>query len=114
MGDRSNIIIVYENDDKIGFYTHWGGSHLPNTLKDALIRGKNRWDDESYLARIIFSEMIKEEILEETGYGIYPVNSISYEEDHSSIYVFMKKKEVSIGQIVRTFEDYIKQTFVED
>ena len=43
---------------------------MPNTLANALDRGRSRWGDSSYLNRIIFSEMIKEEIEEETGYGI--------------------------------------------
>jgi len=35
-----------------------------------LKRGKQRWHDRAYLNRIIFSELIKEEIMELTGYGI--------------------------------------------
>ena len=65
MGDRGNIKVhgVY-------LYSHWRGSELPKILKNALIRGKGRWNDIPYLTRIIFSEMIKDEIFEETGYGI--------------------------------------------
>lgn len=66
MGDRGNIIV----DDKIYLYTHWGGSALRQTLKDALIRGKGRWSDKPYLIRIIFSEMIKDDIEGDTGFGI--------------------------------------------
>lgn len=65
MGDRANI-----KSGKIYFYTHWSGSRLPIILKDALIRGQGRWDDEAYLNRIIFSEMIQDKVMEETGYGI--------------------------------------------
>ena len=54
----------------IFFYTHWEGTELPETLKAALERGRDRWRDNSYLSRIIFSEMIKANVLEDTGYGI--------------------------------------------
>ena len=72
MGNRGNIILRYEQGGKIYLYTHWAGSEIKDILVNALRRGKDRWDDEAYLARIIFSEMIKDEIMDETGYGIAP------------------------------------------
>lgn len=81
MGARSNIVLDFnktkedgskeEKFSKIYFYSHWGGE-LQKTLAQALKRGKGRWDDNSYLARIIFSEMIKDNIDGDTGYGISP------------------------------------------
>lgn len=75
MGDRANIFFVdaAPQDGKlhgIYLYTHWGGSALASTLRAALERGKSRWGDSQYLARIIFSEMIQDDVLEETGFGI--------------------------------------------
>lgn len=94
MGDRGNVRFIYDfpkagvtegetklrselPDDPeqradIFFYSHWGGSELPQIVADALKRGESRWDDEAYLARIIFSELVKDEVLEPTGYGIAP------------------------------------------
>ena len=70
MGDRANTLVKSnENDKGIYFYTHWSGYRLPQTVQTALKR-KLRWDDESYLNRIIFSEMIKDSVTDETGYGI--------------------------------------------
>lgn len=71
MGNRANIVVKTDKTDNgIYFYSHWDGDEIGETLKAALSRGKNRWDDEPYLNRIIFSEMINGHILEETGYGI--------------------------------------------
>lgn len=72
MGMRRNIQLRYDDGRTICFYTHWGADGLKEVLRNALIRGIDRWDDESYLARIIFSEMIKDHILENTGFGIAP------------------------------------------
>ena len=72
MGMRRNIALDYGGERKIYLYTHWDGEHLEHILRDALIRGRSRWDDPSYLARIIFSEMIQDEVLLTTGYGIAP------------------------------------------
>jgi len=70
MGDRANINFVERDGGELYFYTHWHGTELPKILARALDRGRDRWTDESYLARIIFSEMIKEEIEDTTGFGI--------------------------------------------
>ena len=69
MGDRGNIIIK-DGESTVYLYTHWEGSRLNEILKSALKRGKTRWEDGAYLARIIFCEMIGEDTEELTGYGI--------------------------------------------
>lgn len=70
MGDRGNVVLNYGDDKKIYLYTHWNRYNLGSTLQAALERGRNRWGDDDYLARIIFSEMIQHEVLDETGYGL--------------------------------------------
>lgn len=77
MGNRANVKLMYGNGSNIYLYTHWGGSTIHETLARALGRGADRIGDESYLARIIFSEMIQGDILGTTGYGIapYPIDS---------------------------------------
>ena len=72
MGMRRNIALNYGGPRRIYLYTHWGAEHLEDTLRDALVRGRSRWADPEYLARIIFSEMIKDEVLDTTGYGLAP------------------------------------------
>ena len=68
MGERNSIFLV---NDGIYLYSHWDtAEELRDVLRNALIRGKERWNDRSYLNRIIFSEMIKDEVLSETGYGL--------------------------------------------
>lgn len=70
MGDRANIVAQYPGKKEVFFYTHWDGSKIKQTLARALERGKPRYDDSAYLARIIFSELIKDDVLGETGFGI--------------------------------------------
>lgn len=69
MGDRGNVGIR-ENDETVYLYTHWSGSELPETVRAAMNRAKDRWDDAPYLARIVFCEMIKGQESETTGFGI--------------------------------------------
>jgi len=70
MGDRGHVEIISEGDPTLYYYTYWGASGLPTDVADALHRGKGRWNDSEYLNRIIFSEMIKDSVLSDTGYGI--------------------------------------------
>jgi hypothetical protein len=72
MGMRRNIALEFEKDSKIYLYTHWGAEDLKENLKKALVRGISRWDDASYLARIIFSEMVRDDIDGTTGLGLAP------------------------------------------
>ena len=72
MGNRGNVVLKYSEGEKIYLYTHWSGSSLNSIVKSALERGESRWDDPSYLARIVFSEMIKDQVMETTGFGIAP------------------------------------------
>jgi hypothetical protein len=72
MGDRGNII-VKDGESTVYLYTHWSGSDLPDVVAAALERGKDRWDDGSYLARILFCEMVKGNEMDTTGFGISSV-----------------------------------------
>lgn len=57
-----------ENND-VWFYTHWSGRYTHLIVQRALAR-KQRWDDESYLARIVFDTLTEDAQGEETGLGI--------------------------------------------
>lgn len=67
MGTRAQVHIV---DTGIYLYQHYDGYALPTIVRNALIRGLSRLNDDEYLTRIIFSEMIKSDIDGTTGYGI--------------------------------------------
>lgn len=69
MGDRGQVYVHEGDEPGVYLYTHWGASHLTNTVKGALAKHW-RWEDGEYLARIIFEEMIAGSEHTETGYGI--------------------------------------------
>jgi hypothetical protein len=74
MGDRGNVFFVDGKQGKalggMYMYSHWGGSTLWSTVRDALVRGRERWGDSQYLARIVFCELVQESVMELTGYGL--------------------------------------------
>ncbi len=106
MGDRANICF-HDDGGTIYFYTHWEGEELQNTLRAALIRGKDCWGDNAYLARIIFCEMIKNNVLGLTGYGI---STYLGDNEHPLIHVYPIAQTVSIGDRNWSFAKYIKET----
>jgi hypothetical protein len=74
MGDRANVYVHEGDEPGVYLYTHSSGSGLPTVVASAIRRGRTRWDDMPYLARIIFDEMIgPDEHGRETGYGISAV-----------------------------------------
>jgi hypothetical protein len=113
MGMRQNIALHFKDKEYghsskipqvIYIYSHWDGeegmSPLKLKLKKALGK-KWRWEDDSYLSRIIVSEVFKDDIDGETGYGIapYPID-----EDFPTIHVDLKNQTVD----GISFEEFIK------
>lgn len=77
MGDRASIELVFpregsKDERSIWLYTHWGATEFPQTLYGVLIQHA-RWDDESYLARMIASAIFNNAgIGDSTGAGLAP------------------------------------------
>jgi hypothetical protein len=69
MGDRSNIVIQQRDGGRVFLYGHWQGAQALAVVAEVIQRGE-RLDDESYLARIIFSTMTRGYETEATGFGI--------------------------------------------
>ncbi len=69
MGDRCNVA-VQDKGERVYLYSHWNGYEAPEIVRKALERGAERWNDPSYLTRIIVCEFVKESVNDLTGYGI--------------------------------------------
>jgi hypothetical protein len=105
MGDRGNIIIKQKREEgQISFYTHWSGSDLPRIVANALDRGRSRWNDEDYLNRIIFCELLEGDLEGTTGFGI----GISAAADANTIVIVDHKR----GWIVYNGTEYSFDDFV--
>lgn len=106
MGDRANVAIQGPNG-RVYLYTHWRGMELPEIVRRALAR-RQRWEDPSYLARIVFCQMVRDEVDGVTGYGISlkPAN----DRQHPILVLDTDKKEVRVepgSEAGISFEEYI-------
>jgi hypothetical protein len=107
MGDRANVVVKETRDGPgVWLYTHSGGTELPETLKAALAR-RLRWDDDAYLARIIFCEMVRGYENSEYGFGISTSECDC--EGGRNIFVIVEEQKVVCQGKEWTFEEYVKQ-----
>lgn len=117
MGDRAQVLLFEEKregewyEEPIYLYTHWDGYKLKQTIANALDRGRGRWTDPSYLNRIIFSEMVKDDIEGDTGYGL----SRNYQDSSAAtdykVYASWDLDECKVvtPESEYTFEDFISR-----
>lgn len=71
MGTRAQVKVIQDpTTPDIFLYQHWDGNGLAEKVQRALRLKSGRWDDPTYLTRIIFREMIRGFEDEFTGYGI--------------------------------------------
>lgn len=108
MGARSNIAIIQGDGTRVWLYGHWMGDQSLTHAVAGLRSGRS--DDDAYLARVIFSSMVKDDIDGETGFGIttsitdneYPV--IVIDPGNASVWL-------EAGQGVTPHHDY--QSFID-
>ena len=74
MGARINFVFDDGTDSLVNLYSHWGESNWKDDLVHALVHAQPRKGDYSYFTRMVISHLIKDQILRETGFGIYAIN----------------------------------------
>jgi hypothetical protein len=75
MGDRANFGFKQSNGQTIVLYGHWAGYGMLERLANAVEAARPRWNDESYATRIAISQLVGEQWMDETGWGL-AVNEI--------------------------------------
>ena len=89
---RRNIALHYDNAQTIYLYTHWDAVGLETTLASSLERARERWNDPTYLARIIFTDMTDKVGQDLTGYGLSP---FEIDPEYSTLNVDLEQQSVN-------------------
>ena len=76
MGARINFVFTDGTDSSVVLYSHWGQDDWERDIAGALQHAQPRWSDSSYGTRMMISYLIKDSILDETGFGIYSINNV--------------------------------------
>ncbi len=108
MGDRIVYTIKQDSNLSLNLYSHWGGYDRFTSLANALNAARPRWDDSSYGARIIVSQLIGDQWAEETGFGLWASSEDGdYGGDHPDITIDFINKTVTDETGTHTFEQFI-------
>ena len=94
----------FGEDVYIFLYSEFGSISLPSLISYSLNRAKDFWDQEEYIASIIFKDMLAIDIQESTEFGLS--NNIQ-DIESDIIFADIKKQIISIGDNQWSFEDYI-------
>ena len=73
MGARINFVFDDGTESLAVLYSHWGENTWQDDLAGALDHAQIRKGDYSYFTRMVISHLIKDDILRETGFGIYAI-----------------------------------------
>ena len=76
MGARINFVFKDGTDTSVVLYSHWGQTDWQTDIAGALEHALPRWSDSSYGTRMMISYLIQDNILDETGFGIYSINNV--------------------------------------
>jgi len=70
MGCRGQVCVkMWDNDPDVYLCTHYTAHNLPDLVRQVILDGR-RIEDNSYLARIIFCQMVQSHLFDDRGFGI--------------------------------------------
>jgi hypothetical protein len=101
MGARINFVFkdaeaaVGEPTSSVVLYSHWGQDGWEVDIAKALEHAKPRWNDSSYGTRMMISYLIKDSILDETGFGIYSIRGTNYDLGEQTVVIDFVNKTVT-------------------
>lgn len=105
MGDRCNIAVLPEWGAKaegpqgvvapvpVVLYGHWSGDSYVEDTRRALAK-RWRWNDDSYLTRIVYDQFVGDQAGTETSFGI-TAGSLS-DNEHPILHVNVRTQRVSL------------------
>jgi hypothetical protein len=74
MGARCTFVFKQSEDLAVALYSHWGEDSMHSDLANALQHAVVRKSDTEYYTRMAISHLLKDSILDETGFGLYACN----------------------------------------
>jgi hypothetical protein len=107
MGARCNFVFKQSEDMAVCLYSHWDEDHMHELLAAALNHARPRWSDPSYATRMAISYIIKESILDETGYGISAMDPSDQGFLDSPITIDLTDMTVGSGEDWHTIDEFI-------
>jgi hypothetical protein len=99
MGARINFVFKETVDGpSVVLYSHWGQDSWETDIAAALEHARPRWNDSSYAIRMMISYLMKDSVMDETGFGIYAISGNNYD---------LGEQTVIIDFITKTVDDNV-------
>ena len=113
MGARINFVFkdsepaLGEPSSSVVLYSHWGQTEWETDIAGALQHAKPRWSDSSYATRMMISYLMQDDILGETGFGIYSITGTNYDLGEQTVVIDLVNKTVTDNVSV-TWDNFIQ------
>lgn len=107
MGARINYVFKDGTDTSVVLYSHWGQSEWQTDIAGALQHAKPRWGDSQYGTRMMISYLIKDSLMDETGFGIYSIAEGSYDLGDQTVVIDFVDKTVTDNVSVN-WDNFVK------
>lgn len=95
MGARINFVFKDGTDSSVVLYSHWGQDSWETDLAQALEHSKPRWNDSTYGTRMMISYLIKDQVMDETGFGIYSVTGDNFDLGEQTVIIDFVNKTIT-------------------
>lgn len=106
MGARINFVFKDGTDSSVVLYSHWGQTGWEDDIAAALVHAKPRWFDSSYATRMMMSYLIKDALLDETGFGVYAVEGNNFDLGEQTVVIDFVNKTI-IDNVPVAFDAFI-------
>lgn len=115
MGARCNFIFKQSEDHAVALYSHWDEDHMYELLAAALNHARPRLQmgDIAYGTRMAISYIIKDSILDETGYGITAMDPSDQGFLDHPVTIDLTDMTVGSGEDWHNIEDFINYHSVQ-
>jgi len=109
MGARINFVFLEEIEGpSVVLYSHWGQDYWQVDIANALQHSQPRWQDSSYFTRMMISYLIKESVLDETGFGIYSVSGTNFDLGEQTVVIDMINQTIRDGDVSANWNDFMQ------
>ena len=107
MGARCTFVFKTSEDHAVALYSHWGQDGMYQDLAAAMQHARPRWNDESYATRMAISYLMQDDILGETGFGIYACDPTDQGFMDDPITIDFTDKTIGNGEDWHSFDDFV-------
>jgi len=114
MGARCNFVFKQSEDQALALYSHWGEGSMQEDLAKALEHAAVRKGDDSYYMRMAVSYLIKDDILDELGFGLYVCKPAEIKHLDHPILIDLTNSTVTHERKRMPIDDFIKYHLPSD